>query len=40
VFDQEFNTDKEALEELLETIKLEGIEEFVGEDHLLSGTSH
>ena len=38
MFDQEFNTDKEALEELLENIKLEGIEEFVGEDHLPSGT--
>jgi len=32
VFDHHFDTDKEALEELLEAIKSEGIEEFIGED--------
>ena len=32
VFDHHFDTDNEALEELLKAIDSEGIEEFVGED--------
>ncbi len=32
VFDHHFNTDNDALEELLKAIKSEGIEEFIGEE--------
>lgn len=38
VFDHHFNTDNDALEELLKAIKSEGIEEFVGEEDKSLGT--
>ena len=33
VFDHRFKTDSEALEELLKAIKLEGIDELIGEEN-------